>query len=131
MTDKTSGKTTEHLKTIALVVDASRENRMFEKYGHVVSPIMAKSLEDNTMVDAGNNVWTQNGEYRKILNGGTVFYPHEPVQDHITNIIKERKVKGIVQGTTKDNPIDTYDRRFGFIKYWKFMTDKSYTMKNR
>jgi len=130
-----SSTSSKGLQTITLKLDSAKANKTFERYGHIVTPILAKNLspaaaEVDQTVDAGFKVWTTNGEYQTILPIGTVFFPHEEVHMHLNHILSEKRILQELKLEEKEVKVDSYDRRYGFIKYWKFMTGRKYEIKN-
>jgi hypothetical protein len=95
-------------------------NRQFEKYGHLVYPILTRDHRARFGLSSGYKQWEQEEQFKKFLTEQQArnFYPHEEVTTQLTDIfesdLKDSGMKIVKQ----------YSSHATFSNYWECLSDR-------
>jgi hypothetical protein len=95
-------------------------DRTFERYGHLVYPIVTRDHHARLGLSSGYKQWEQENVFKKFLTDGQArsFYPHEEVTTQLQDIFeKDLKDSGM-------KIVKQYNSHATFSNYWECLSDR-------
>jgi len=105
--------------------DMAHANKMFEEYGDVTAPMVARNLDGGWAKQPNVNGWFHNTEFQKFLNNKYALLAHGKVKDMTQEIIEtELSEEGITM-------LKTEEAHGGHTKYWKYMSEEEFRIDDK
>jgi hypothetical protein len=88
----------------------------FSKWGHVLRPLLVPNAK-GIVTKAKDRHWEKDGTFEDFIRENTVFYPNEPLGDHLKDLLKK-------DFKDKMQIVDEHESHNGRSHYWECLSDK-------
>lgn len=93
-------------------------DRTFERWGHLLYPILTTHCHGRIGFGQGYRYWEQNGAFKKFLPRNTPFYPHEELNYQLNQILNGELVE------SRFHVAEENESHAGYTHFWTLLSDK-------